>query len=352
LLGTAEAVSTEHGWSIRRRLRFARRMQVGFEAGGEFANAWERDLPDILATYPGLELLPTARMGLVPIGKGEKSGWWQFAHLMTGEKAEFGPDGELVLTDRTGIVLVLIPGGKFTMGDGTPDETDRPAHPVELWPYFLSKYEMTQGQWQRITGRNPSRYRPQTWDRDWLASGAPGSLMHPVEQVSWSDCDEWLPRMGLVLPTEAQWEHGARAGTDTAWWCGPNLDDVKGHANLSDEYAWLHGGREHQPSNPRLPDDGATMHAPVQSYTANGFGLYGSIGNVYEWCRDGYTWDSYAAHRLVDPLVPGVGDEPRVYRGGCYRSLAWVARSSVRSYFPPAMKGHALGVRPAMEIRR
>jgi formylglycine-generating enzyme required for sulfatase activity len=94
------------------------------------------------------------------------------------------------------------------------------------------------------------------------------------------------------------------------------------------------------------------MHAPVDSYAANGFGLHNVIGNVLEWCLDGYDPDFYGGEHGPNPVAPGVGDEPRIYRGGSYRHLPILARSAQRSYYPPGMKGHALGVRPARSMTR
>jgi len=291
-------------------------------------------------------------MGLVPIGEDPdpESGLWEFAHLMTGEPAVRGADDKLVLTEQSGIVLVLIPGGTFSMGDPETKWTSRNVHGVELSPYCLSKYEMTQGQWQRMTGRNPSRYGPGlTWDREWLASGDEASLLHPVEQVSWWDCEVWLARSGLSLPSEAQWECGARGNTQTWFWCGIGGRSLQGNANVSDTYAKDHGEVGHETPYEGL-DDGATMHAPVDSYATNGFGLHNVIGNVLEWCLDGYDPDFYGGEHGPNPVAPGVGDEPRIYRGGSYRHLPILARSAQRSYYPPGMKGHALGVRPARSM--
>jgi serine/threonine protein kinase/formylglycine-generating enzyme required for sulfatase activity len=346
-----EAVSPDHGWSVPRRLAFARQLEVGFSDGGQYTAAWHRSLPKIRAAYSGLELPPEARMGLVPIGEDPdpESGLWEFANLMTGEPAVRGGDGKLVLTEQTGIVLVLIPGGTFSMGDPETKWTKHNLHEVELSPYWLSKYEMTQGQWQRLTGRNPSSYGPGLkWDRQWLASGDEASLLHPVEQVSWWDCEVWLPRCGLSLPSEAQWEYGARSHNQSWFWCGNGPTSLQGNANVSDAYARDHGGVGHD--KPGRIDDGATMHTPVDSYAANGFGLHNVIGNVLEWCLDGYDPDFYHGEHGPNPLAPGIGEYPRVYRGGSFRHLPMSARSAQRYHYPPGMKGLALGVRPALSI--
>lgn len=361
-----DAVSRDHGWSVARRLAFARKLQAGFAADGEYRRAWNEHLPAIQAAYPGLDLQP--QMGLVPIHENKATGLWEFAHLLTGEPARVGDDGILMLTEETGIVLVLIRSAQSTMGQGADEpRNNNPPHTIDLSAYFLSKYEMTQGQWKRLTGHNPSRNGPDgVWHPEWLeavAGVAPlPTLLHPVEQVSWLDCmgspyaPGWLPRLDLVLPSEAQWEHAARAGTSTAFWSGETIADLQGVANVADDYAWNHGGLDHEGGkNPGAASftDGATMHTPVDRHRPNPFGLYDVHGNVYEWCLDSYDRDFTRVDHGRDPVAnPWVGDEPRVYRGGSYRVLFGAARSWIRNHYPPGMSGHALGVRPARAIVR
>jgi formylglycine-generating enzyme required for sulfatase activity len=265
-----------------------------------------------------------------------------------------------LLTDETGLVFVLIPGGTFWMGAQSKDpngqnydpqaediESDENGNPVEvtLAPYFLSKYEMTQGQWDRFTGENPSGYVPGSQYGDKATT-----LLHPVETVSWEDCVEMLGRLDLVLPTEAQWEHGCRAGTDTPWWPGQETLDLQGRANLADAYFEAHGG----PASWQYEDDlndGFVAHAPVGRFEANRFGLHDVHGNVWEWCLDGY--GSYGnATRPGDGLREVPGASYRVYRGGSYYLLALVARSARRNYQRPGYRDFNVGLRPAKVISR
>jgi serine/threonine protein kinase/formylglycine-generating enzyme required for sulfatase activity len=304
-----DAVTAEHGWSVGKRRAFAQELQAGFAPGGRYSSIWEEALPEMRTAYPGLALTP--QMGLVPIGPDPASGLWEFAHLLTGEPAQRGPDGRLVLKEETGVVLVLIPGGSFWMGaqasagrnhDPAAGNDEGPVHEVILSAYFLSKYELTQGQWKRLAGENPSFFGPDaTWSVDWSAQKVEASLRCPLEQVSWDECDTVLPRFGLRLPSEAEWERGARAGTEAAWWTGPDRDGLQGAANLSDAFA-----RGIAP--PDWPkedwlDDGYSVHAPVGSLRPNGFGIHDTLGNLWEMCKDDWASDFYARSPSVDPIA-------------------------------------------------
>ena len=323
-----DATPPDHGWSVPKRLAFARELEAGFAEGGEFAQAWEEALPAIREVYPGLDLTP--QMGLLPIGPDPGSGLWEFAHLMTGLPAERGSDGKLLLTEETGVVLVLLPAGTFWMGaqSGDPDGRnydpqaggqEGPVHEVELSAFFTSKYEMTQGQWLRSVGRNPSAYS---------LSG-----LHPVEEVTWWSARETLARQGLELPSEAQWEYACRAGTSSVWWSGDGQESLQGVANLRDH------------------DDGQTMPVEIGSYRANGFGLHDMHGNVLEWCLDGADSGFYGRSSMKDPLSDPEGYSDRVLRGGSFWFEAADARSAHRGSASPGFTFSSSGVRAARAFR-
>ncbi len=343
--------SAEHGWSLPKRLDFARSLAAGFRADGEWALGWSHALPEIKAAYPALMLTP--QVGLVPIGADPESGLWEFAHLATGEPAVRGPDGKLVLEEATGLVFVLLPGGTFTMGAQEDDPNgpnydpqarsdEGPVHAVPLSPFFLSKYEMTQGQWLRFTGRNPSSYQP--------PGGLAPSLLHPVEQVSWTTCMEVCERLSLSLPSEAQWEYAARAGSTSVWWTGSERDSLLGAANLADQTA-KRAGADWQGLKdwPEL-DDGHAVHAPVNAFLPNAFGLHSVHGNVWEWCLDGYDGDFYKRATAKDPVSDPGGSSYRVNRGGSFVLAASLARSANRNNDSPEFADIILGCRPARSI--
>ena len=332
-----DAISAAHGWGVAKRMLSAERLEAGFAPGGEFDEVWQRDLPAIRGAYPGLELEP--QLGLLPIGPDPESGLWEFAHLATGVPAERDEDGRLVLTERTGVVLVLIPAGSFTMGSQKTDEGapnydsqvwDDTAwlHEVKLSAYFLSKYEMTQGQWLAATGVNPSQYQP---PNDYAPS-----LLHPVERISWVVCMETLERLGLSLPSEAQWEHVTLAGTHTLWCFGSELEDLRGKMNVDDT---------------RVREDWDVVHVQVGSYPANQFGLHEVHGNVWEWCLDGYDYAFYGQSPEQDPVAPWQGaNGSRVHRGGSHLNPASYAGSAFRYSMPAESVANYVGLRPARGI--
>ncbi len=314
------------------------------------AEAWEAAIAAIAASdrYDGLQIVPQA--GLVPLGADRRSGLWEFWHPASGARPERGEDGNLRVTGETGLTFVLIPGGTFTMGSQKDDpaaplydplaKEDETPHRVTLAPYFVSKYEMTQGQWARVTGLRPSLF----------AAGDRGGDDHPVERVTWIDCAKALKKAGLVLPTEAQWEHAARGGTTTPWWPGEDVGAIGelGAANVLDETA-----RE----NPNTHDwdvhegwtDGYVVHAPVGSFAPNPFGLHDVIGNVWEWCRDPYgSYELPTAEGDGRRLVQG--QKNRAFRGGSYRFGRDYCRSAGRQGIEPLHQGAPLGVRPARAL--
>jgi len=353
----SSGISEVRGWGIVRREEFARSIEERSVSGADASGRWSEAIVAIASSpkYGGLQL--TAQLGLLPIGADPDSGLWEFAHLQTGDEAKRGADGKLVLTDGMGLVFVLIPGGTFAMGaqsdpaeanfDPQAGGNESPVHEVTLDAYFLSKYELTQGQWEQFVGRNPSLYDEARYSGGWNRERSAWSGLHPVEQVSWNDGMRTLGQLGLEFPTEAQWEYGCRAETSSPYWSGEADAELSAVANVSDEFAKANGGPFGRWES---WDDGNVVHATVGSYRANGFGLHDVHGNVWEWCRDRYGGYDLAV-RAGDGERQVTGSANRVYRGGSFSNAASFARSAYRSYNSPEFRVNGLGLRPARASR-
>jgi len=362
-----DTIDPEFAWSIPMRLRFAESIKERSIAGPEARRLWDEALamlrdPTLCPAYVGLELAP--QVGLLPLGRDPDSHLLEFVHLATGEAPERDENGKLALTEDSGIVLVLLPGGAFEMGaqqdpagphaDPSAEPSEGPVHRVTLTPFFLSKYEMTQAQWKRLAGVNPSAYGPEgTYKDDWNDKGRKASLLHPVESVRWNDCLRVLGWAGLTLPSEARWEYAARAGSTSVWSFGSAREDMQLHGNTVDSHCSQFGGPPGW--NYETWSDGETVHAPVGSFAPNGFGLHDVHGNLWEWCLDGYDSEFYesALSAGPDPVAPSEGATFRSYRGGGFFDLSLAARSSNRGGdSPPTNADVVVGVRPALDVRR
>jgi len=345
--------------NVKQRLNFAQ--SVYHESIEKYSSEWDQVIASISNSdecpiYNGLVIKP--QLGLVPIGADPLSGLWEFAHIQTGEIPERDEEGKLFLTEETAIVLVLIPGGSFNMGatkdiddtdstedisnfDPFADSNEMPEHQVTLSPYFLSKYEMTQGQWMRFTGENPSQYKKGD------IQGVPHSFLDPVEYVSWEDCVLILSRLRLRLPSESEWEYAARAGTTTIWWTGNKKETLKGATNICDLFSKKNGGTPQFKYEEWL-DDGYVVHAPVGSYSMNAFGLHDICGNVWEWCQDS---SGYYSKTPVDGSAYESTDKKyRIRRGGGSTSDTYLCRSACRFSAPASGRDGDLGLRPARSL--
>jgi serine/threonine protein kinase/formylglycine-generating enzyme required for sulfatase activity len=330
------------------RLEFARTIRK--KTIDDYARSWRDTIASIARSpiYRGLSI--KEQIGLIPLGPDPKTGLFEFSETQTGVPARRDADGCLVMSDETALVLVLLPGGAIRIGaqsidpdapnyDPDAKRDEGPVHELVLSPFLISKYEMTQGQWLAFTGRNPSLNAAGRRHVDKIVT-----LRNPVEQVSWNDCTEVCRRLGLMLPTEAQWEYAARAGTATAWWCGSDPAALRTLANLADQSLKAHGGI--------APfedwDDGYATHAPIGTFPPNPFGLHEVIGNVWEWCRDAKVgYDTAAAQH--DGLR-GSGSPTRIIRGGSLAFRAASSRSATRGDFFPGNRTGNVGLRPARRL--
>jgi len=357
----SSGTSAKYGWGIVKRLDYARAIQQRSVDGPEAKKRWKEAVAAVAISpeYADMKLDP--QRGLLPIGADPESRLWEFADLQTGEPAERGAKGELIRKESMGLVFVLIPGRTFRMGAQSDDPSapnydaqalraESPVHEVTLSPYFLSKYEMTQGQWERFVGKNPSNYGPSNYSTSWNRAGKRWSALHPVEQVTWAQCMDVMARLGLTLPSEAQWENGARGGQDSPFWAGSDLASLKNTANLADIYGKRHGNDALEVFEDEF-DDGNSVHAEVGSYRANPFGLHDVIGNVWEWCSDGFDPSFYAKSAKLDPVAPSTGVAARVVRGGGFVNIATFGRSASRNFHAPEHQDNDIGLRPARAVR-
>ncbi|MFT7074391.1 MAG: formylglycine-generating enzyme required for sulfatase activity/serine/threonine protein kinase [Planctomycetota bacterium] len=352
LAATDDASSATHGWSVPRRKAFAERLRDGYRPGGDFAQAWDAALPPLRAVYPDLDLAP--QTGLIPLGPDPDSGLWEFGDRATATPPSRDDSGQLLLTEKSALVFVLMHGGTFTMGAQSGDESDLnfdpgaqlnegPTRDVTLSPFFISKFEMTQGQWSRFTGSNPSVYAPPNP----LAT----SLLHPVETVNWHACRETCARLGLRLPTEAQWEYAARGGRSSPFWTGDSPESLKAKraANVADETARANTSWTvtFEPWK-----DGHVIHAPVGTYAPNPFGLHEVHGNVWEWTRDAFSSGDYTEKYEPDPTNTPSESSRIVYRGGSFNAPAASARLAYRDYDTPELAHNSTGLRPARAVEK
>ena len=224
-------------------------------------------------------------------------------------------------------------------------EIEKPVHEVSLDAFFIAKYELTQSQWLRVQKDNPSAYLPGQEQ-----GGITVTAVHPAEHMTWKQAKETLWKMDLILPTEAQWEYANRAGTQTVYWGGNAIADMRGRLNISDRVARERGSPSSWKFEPEL-DDGYTVHAPVGRFLPNNFGLHDTAGNVWEWCLDrfgAYTLPTSIGDgkRLVDVI-----EERYTFRGGGFRASSVHARSADRySIYAQDYSAYDVGLRPARAL--
>ena len=289
---------------------------------GAVVDPWIRDW-DALGSIrdPGFTAVAQAyiaRYGTVP----EASVWVAKAEGLLAELRELEAarpaqrEAGESWVNSLGMEFVWIPAGSFVMGSPMGEEgriPDERQHEVRIsTAYWMQKYEVTQGEWEAVMGANPSHF-------------SDCGLRCPVEQVSWGDTQEFIRALNsresgraYRLPTEAEWEYAARAGTSGARY--GELDLIAWH--------WDNSGR--------------STH-PVGQKRANAWGLHEMLGNVWEWTGDWY--GEYPPGAVTDPKGPESGS-PRVFRGGGWGSFAWFVRSANRiNFVAPGYRGIGIGFR-------
>ena len=238
-------------------------------------------------------------------------------------------DRPVRVTSNGGVELVLIPAGRFRMGssEGEGYGDERPAHGVDVRPFYLGRYPVTNEGYARFMEVNPDVEEPAFWsDRKF------NQARQPVVGVSWDEARRFAEWAGGRLPSEAEWEYAARAGTTTEYWWG---DDI--------------GSSRANGAGTGSPWSGKQT-SPVGSFEPNPFGLYDTAGNVWEWVED--LWhDGYRG-------APGDGSAwedggpggRRVVRGGSWNFEPGFLRSADRSGLAPDFRNFALGFRLAQDL--
>ena len=249
-----------------------------------------------------------------------------FAALVAASPASSGVAfaAPLSYTNSIGMEFVPVPAGTFQMGCSPEVEEEKecgswevPRHEVRISKsFYLGKYEVTQAQWEALMGNNPSEFK-----------GAD----RPVDSVTWEDVQKFIKKLNAQeghqryrLPTEAEWEYAARAGSAAAFCFGNDREQLR-------DYAWYED------------NSGDETHAVGQK-RPNAWGLYDMHGNVEEWVQD--RLNDYDAEAAV-PEEPVPGKPLRMFRGGSWNSTVWGCRSAQRDFFGPIFTDDFLGFRLA-----
>lgn len=253
--------------------------------------------------------------------------------------ADASTDGAAAqVVNRVGMAFKWIPAGTFIMGSPIEEAHRDPSeiqHPVTISdPFYMQTTEVTVAQWRAVMGR------------PWLG-GKKGDDHMPVVKVSWYDCKKFIHRLNRMtghryaLPTEAQWEYAARAGTTTAYFWGDRIDCARAmFANNPMKYDACVASNSARGLSPGDP-------APVERYPPNAWGLFDMHGNVWEWCRDRF--DRYATVAVVDPYEAESGND-RVRRGGSWFGPGFNCRSANRAYAHPMSRLQNTGFRLVMIV--
>ena len=226
--------------------------------------------------------------------------------------------------------MVRIPRGTFQMGSPTSErggnDDERPVHEVTIrLGFYLGKYEVTQAQWEAVMGNNPSNFK--------------GCAECPVERVSWDDAQAFTRKLNELdgneryrLPSEAEWEYAARAGTTTRYSWGDEIGSNRANC-VGCGSQW---------------DNDKT--APVGSFDGNAWGLHDMHGNVWELVKD--CWNDDYLGAPADGSSWESGDcSQRVLRGGSWHNNPVILRAAKRAWYFPHSQSYGVGFRIARTIK-
>ena len=237
-------------------------------------------------------------------------------------KVPTAPSALETWANSIGMEFVKIPAGSYMRGSNDGNDDEKPQRRISISSFWMGKYPVTQEQWEAVMGSNPSRFKGRT---------------NPVEMVNWHYAQEFVRRLNAKeghnryrLPTEAEWEYAARAGSTAAWCFGDDEGEL-------DAYAWYGG------------NSGNKTH-PVGQKKPNAWGLHDMHGNVWEWVRDWYSESYYASSKADNPRGPRAG-EYRVLRGGSWCRIASYCRSARRDSGTPGYRDVGNGFRLVLSPR-
>ena len=289
-----------------------------------------------------------------------------------------GPEQEKTIDLGNGVTmeLVLIPAGSFNMGTPSSEKSWLNYDPVSRLvqitrPFYMGKFEVTQGQWESIMGTTVQQQRDKFHAGRMPLHGVGSD--YPIYYVSRDDAIAFCKKLGsgFRLPTEAEWEYACRAGSDTHFCYGddPNCFQISWRAwyqKISDSTA--NGAGQKKPNDFRLGNfhygddpncyqldqyawykDNSFCANPVGQKKPNAWGLYDMHGNIAEWCADWYTNNSYYMTD-VDPTGPADG-KYRVVRSGSWFNAPELCRSAFRGRSDPNQPSHLLGFRIVLDSK-
>jgi formylglycine-generating enzyme required for sulfatase activity len=240
-----------------------------------------------------------------------------------------------VQDNETGIEMLLVPAGTFTMGCSASTQygcvpNESPTHQVTLTQaFYLGRFEVTQSQWVAKMGSNPSAFQGASY---------PDAANRPVEQVSWNTIQSFLTATGMRLPSEAEWEYAYRAGTTTAFHSMPGYPNGTNDDDQAGMIAWHYYN---------TCAAGVCGTRAVGGKAANALGLHDMAGNVWEWVNDWY--DGYSSGAQTNPLGP-VSGLLRVFRGGSWAQPTDYLRSSYRYLGFLDATSDTFGIRVARDV--
>ena len=301
------------------------------EASGGRQVPWT--LSSVVGRYsflPGEAAAAVAVSAPVPVGRGRRVG-----------------DSKVNPID--GQKYMWIPPGTFMMGcspgDGECFDDEKPAHEVTLSKgFWMGQTTVTVEAWKRYARATGRPMPPEKDDLGRLLNGAAGNDSLPVVGVTWDEAGGYCGWAGMRLPTEAEWEYAARAGTTGARYGG--LDEIawygdnSGRQRIDSTALWNADSKSYKQ---KLFDNG-NGPKPVGQKQPNAYGLYDMLGNVLQWTADWYGEKYYSAGEKQDPSGPPGGTE-RTLRGGSWGYVPWVVRVSDRGRFEPGDRYNDIGFR-------